>query len=138
MPPLSKSQINGISDFNLRTILLSVYDQLDLHNQATGTNFILPTNSPQRPASAPPPAPGISVTGANGIFTVAITPAPQSINKNLYYEISYSPKSNFTGGVTVLAPSTATSVVIPSPGLTVYFRARASYDQHNWSTYADA
>ena len=138
MPPLSKSQINGIKDYNLRTVLLSVYDQLDLHNQATGTNFIMPTNSPQKPASIPPSPPSITVSGANGIYTASVKAAPESVNKTIYFEVSYSTKANFTENVTTMAPTTATSVVIPSPGSTFYFRVRSSYNQSTWSNYAYA
>jgi len=138
MPPLSRSQINGIKDFSLRTVLLSMYEQLSLHNQSTGTNWLEPTNSPQQPASAPPPPPSISVVGANGIFTVEIKAPPQSANKTVYYEVSYSEKSNFTGGVTTAEPTSASSVVIPSPGSTLYFRVRSSYDRANWSAYTYA
>jgi hypothetical protein len=135
---LSLSQINAIKDFGLRTVLLGMYKQLDLHNQVTGTNFVEPTNSPQEPAGIPPSAPSISVAGTNGVFSVTIAAPSQSVNKIIYYEISYSPKSNFVGPGTVLPPTTNRFVTIPAPGLTVYFRARASYDQHNWSEYSYA
>jgi hypothetical protein len=135
---ISRSQINAIKDFGLRTILLGMLDQHLVVGQALGINVLEPTNSPQQPASAPPAVPTVSVSGSNGIFTVAIEAPKESINKTVYYEVSYSVKSNFTGPVTTLPPTTSRFATIPSPGTTAYFRARASYDQHNWSAYAYA
>lgn len=135
---VSKAQINKIADFDLRTTLLGIYDEVDSLHQATGTAFLSPVNNTQKPASAAPAAPGISVAGSNGVFVASITPPPQSINKQLWYELSYSPQSNFTQGVTTMEPSAATSVVIPAPGVSACFRVRASYDQSNWSSYAYA
>lgn len=135
MAPLSRSQINGIKDFSLRTIMLSVYDQLDMHNQVTGTNFLEPTNSPQSPASAPPPNAALSVSGANGVFTIAVTNPKQSLNKAIYHEISYSNKSNFTSGVTTLPVSTSTHLTEQIEGVSLWWRIRSSYDQSNWNAY---
>lgn len=135
---LSLSQINAIKDFGLRTVLLGMFKQLDLHNQVLGTNMVEPTNSPQQPAAAPPPSPSISVAGSNGVFAVTIAPSGQSVNKIIYYEISYSPISSFVGAVTTLPATTNRYVTIPAPGATAFFRARASYDQANWSPYAYA
>jgi hypothetical protein len=119
-------------------VLLGIYAQLEVHNNATGTNFVEPTNSPQQPSSQPPAAPSISVGGANGLFAVTIDKPAQSINKVIYYEISYSSVSSFVGPTTTLPPTTNRYVTIPAPGVTAHFRARASYDQTNWSGYAYA
>jgi len=119
-------------------MMMGVYDEVDSLKQATGTNFLRPVNNSQQPASAPPPAPRFSVSGANGVFNWTVTPPTQSINKTLYYELSYSAVSNFTSGVTTQPATTATSGNIHSPGTTAYFRIRASYDQKNWSSYAYA
>jgi len=135
MPPLSRAQINGIKDFSLRTVLLSVHDQLTLLNLATGTNWLEPTNSPQHPAIAPPPRAGFSVVGANGAFNVQIANAAQSANKPLYHELSYSPSPSFTSDVTTLPASTATQQTVPSPGITAHWRLRSSYDLSNWNEY---
>ena len=135
---LSESEINAIPDFRMRNILLKMRAQLDLHNQATGTNWLAPTNSPQQPASAPPAKPEISVTGANGIFTVTVTPAKESVNKIIWIEVSYSTKPSFTESLTILPATQSPSMVIPNPGVTRYFRARTSYDKNNWSPYAYA
>lgn len=133
MPPLSRSQINNIPDFTLRTILLSMYDQFDLHNQVTGTNWIQPTNSPQKPAAAVPAQGSLSVSGENGIFSIVATNPKESVNKTLYIEVSHSPQIG--GSYTALPIATATRQNLPSPGVTVFFRARWSYDQNNWSGY---
>lgn len=138
MAVLSRSQINGIKDFSLRTVLLALYDQQDATNQAIGQNWLEPVNSQQKPASAAPAAPTISVTGSNGIFTVSLTPPSQSANKQVYFEVSYSPKSNFSESVTTMQPTQATSVLVHEPGATYYFRCRCSYDRTNWSAYSYA
>ena len=133
---ISRAQINAIKDFGLRTILLGMFEQLLVVGQALGINLLQPTNSPQQPSSLPPAAPSISVSGANGIFTVTIDKPEQSINKVIYYEISYSSVSSFVGPTTTLPPTTNRFVTIPAHGVTAYFRVRASYDQTDWSAYA--
>jgi hypothetical protein len=133
---LTKSAINQIKDYDTRNMLEGVYNELDALHQAQGTSFLTPVNNQQKAASAAPSAPSLSVSGANGSFTWTITPPSQSINKSLFYELSYSPLTNFSASVTTLPPTNATTGVIPSPGMTAYFRVRASYDQKNWSSYA--
>jgi hypothetical protein len=75
------------------------------------------------------------VTGANGSFSVSITPTSSAGNTPVYQELSSSPAANFSSGVTVYPISTSTSYVLPSPGSTLYFRLRSSYNQQNWSSY---
>jgi hypothetical protein len=135
---VTKAQLNTIKDYDTRNALLGVYAELDNLHQVTGTAFNNPVNQVQGPASAPPSAPSVSASGANGIITVSITPPGQSLNKQLFYQVSYSSQSNFTSSVTTLTPSQATSVVLPMPGAKVYVRVRASYDQTNWGAYAFA
>lgn len=135
---VTKAQLNKIKDYDTRNAMLGVYDELDNLHQTTGTSFNNPVNQVQKPASAPPAAPSVSASGANGIITVSITPPSQSINKQLFYETSYSSQSNFTSNLTTLTPSQATSVVLPMPGAKVYVRVRASYDQVTWGSYAYA
>lgn len=132
---LSLSQINQVKDFALRTVLLGMFKQLDLHNQVTGTNFIEPTNSPQQPAAAPPPIATLTVAGANGVFTGQIANPAQSANKILYHEISYCTVSSFVGPTTTLPVQTSTQFSVPAPGLSVFWRIRSSYDQANWNAY---
>ena len=134
---LTKSQIlSGTKgNLDLQNALLGMYDQLDMLNQAGGTNFLSPVNSQQQPAAAPPAQAGLSMTGANGVFTIAITPAAQSVNAVLYHELSFSLESNFSSGVTILPVSAATNQTYAAPGLSVYWRLRSSFDQKNWNAY---
>ena len=132
---ISRSQINAIKDFSLRTILLGMYDQHVVVGQALGINILEPTNSPQTPASTPPPAVAFSVLGANGSFNISITNPKQSINKTLYHELSYSGVVSFVGPVTTLPIQTTTQMSVPAPGVTAFWRLRSSYDQHNWNAY---
>ena len=134
---VSRTQINSIKDFTLRTLLLGMYNQIGLHNNLTGSNWLETTNSPQEPSTAPPPPAILSVTGANGAFNFEITNAPQSANRIIYHELSYSSQSSFVGGsgVTTLPVSTATKGTVPAPGITAYWRIRSSYDQANWNAY---
>lgn len=132
---ISRQQIQNVKDFTLRSILLAFYDQHDVHNQVTGTNWLKPTNSPQQPASKPPAQGSLSVEGANGIFSIVVTNPSESINKTLYIEISYCDQVGFRNGVVVLPVTTAQRQNYPYPGVTKFFRARWSYDQNNWSGY---
>lgn len=132
---ISKSQINAIQDFGLRTVLLGMYDQIDTHNQALGINMLEPVNSKQKPASAAPPLASLAVSGANGVFSVQITNPAQSVNKTIYHELSYSTSSSFSNGVVTLPVQTSTQATVPAPGVTVYWRIRSSFDQSNWNSY---
>jgi hypothetical protein len=135
---LSRAQITTVKPFDVRTVLLAMYDEIDSLHQATGTTFVTPVNNTQGANYAPPSPPGISLTGANGTFTYQITPPSQSLNKAIFYEISFSAQSNFTSGVTTLPVSSSTQGSVAAPGTTANFRVRASYDQTNWSAYASA
>lgn len=135
---LNKAQINVIKDVDVRSTLLNMYDELDSLHQSTGTSFLAPVNNTQKPAAAAPQPGTIAVSGANGNFQATLTPPPQSINKVIYHETSYSPKANFSENITTMPVSTSPSLVIPSPGTTAYFRARWSFDGKNWSPYAYA
>jgi hypothetical protein len=76
--------------------------------------------------------PQLSVSGANGSYSVAITsPAGTPV----YNELSSSPVANFASGVTIYPVSTSTSYVLPNPGAILYFRLRSSYNQQNWGSY---
>src|ERR1700732_4386417 len=132
---ISRAQINALKDYDLRTILLSMYDQHLVIGGALGISLLSPTNSPQKPATVPPPFAAFTITGANGVFFIKITNAVQSINKQVYHELSYATASNFSSMVTILPVSTATHQNLPAPGLSVYWRLRSSYDQANWNAY---
>lgn len=134
---ISLTQINAIKDFGLRTVLLGMLDQHLVVGEALGISVLAPTNSPQKPTSAPPPDAAFSVVGRNGAFTIQITNPLQSINKTIYHELSYSSQASFVGGsgVTTLPVSTSTNIVWPAPGVTGYWRLRSSYNQNNWNRY---
>lgn len=83
-----------------------------------------------------PPAASISVIAANGIYTWHITNPSTSLNAPIYHEVSYSPVKNFSQNITTLPATPATGGVLPSPGTTLYFRLRSTYDQVNWTSYA--
>jgi hypothetical protein len=132
---ISRAQINKIADFDLRTILLAMYDQHLAVGGALGINLLSPTNSPQQPATKPPPLATFKVSGDNGFFAIEITNAKQAINKTIYHELSYATASNFSSKVTTLPVSTATNQRLAGPGLSVYWRLRSSYDQASWNNY---
>lgn len=134
---LTKAAINAAAGKNidLRNTLLEVYNQFDLLNKASGTNFLSPVNAQQQPAGVAPGQAALSVSGANGVFTGQITPAAQSVNKVLYHQVSFSPVSNFTSGVVTLPTTSSTSFTYPSPGGSGYWRLRSSFDQKNWNNY---
>lgn len=135
---LARSASSGSKEDMYTLLTQIIKPQFDLLNAATGNNMLAPTNSPQQPSAPPPPQASLSVAGANGNFTASITPAPMNVSTTLYHEVSYSPVKSFTSGVTTLPPSTATSVTVPAPGSTMYFRVRSSADQNNWNNYSVA
>ena len=104
---ISQSQINSIKDFTLRTILIGMLKQHIVVGNALGISVLEPTNSPQEPASAPPPLAAFTVSGANGAFDIEITNPSQSINKTIYHELSYSSQTSFVGGSGVTTPTTS-------------------------------
>jgi hypothetical protein len=97
-------------------------------------NTLLAAGGTKTGSSAPPSGVGFSVVGANGSFTATIK-NPSGGSGTIYHEISYSPLKSFTSGVTVMSPTTATSVVINSPGSSFFLRIRSSFDLVNWSGY---
>lgn len=86
-------------------------------------------------SSAPPSGVGFRVTGGNGAYTVAISNPAGGSGTNIWHEVSFSPLKSFTSGVTVMAPTTGTSVVINDAGSSYFFRVRSSFDLVNWSGY---
>lgn len=134
---ISKSRIQNIADYDTRTMLQEMYDEIVSIRAVTGTNQLTPVNNTQKPATAAPSAPGVSVTGANGAFTYSLSPPSSSINRTIYYQLRYSAQSNFTQGVTTLSTQQVQGN-IPAPGVSAFFQARCSYDQTNWSSWASA
>lgn len=141
MAVLNKSLIESASSGNTldrRNLDLAVYATLQQLLQANGQNFPESANGQQAPSSPPPVQGSLAVTGANGQFTIEITPGTQGVNSTVYYEVSYSTNQTFTTAVMVLPVSTSTHFTLPSPGTTVYWRMRSSFDQKNWSGYSYA
>lgn len=118
-----------------RTLLLAFYNQLNLVNNANGLNWLNPTSGAQKSATTPPPQAGIKVTGANGLYVVQITNPSLAANATIYHEVSYSPVKNFGQNVTTEPISAATGMVVPSPGQTLFFRLRSSFDRTSWNAY---
>src|SRR5882724_2505556 len=125
---LIESAVGGNKE-DLRTLLTQFYDQNQMLNAATGNSWLQPTNNNKQKAQTKPPAQaGISVTGSNGSYQIQITNPAQAVSATIIHEISYSPIKSFGGNVTTLPQSSSTSYTVPSPGATVYFRFRSSFD----------
>jgi hypothetical protein len=140
------AQINSAARGNsdLRETLTSIHLALQSLYAQTGTTPLQKIDATPA-AFTPPPAPSqLAVSGANGSFTASIT-TPQNAsgaitprnatNAPIYQEISSSPVANFVSGVITYPVSTNTSYVFPSPGATLYWRLRSSYNQQNWTSY---
>jgi hypothetical protein len=143
---LNLGQINNAAKGNndLRETLTGVYNEFQNLYQQTGSAPIQKVDSSATKFSGPPAQCGLSVTGANGQFSVSITlpqqaggsSAPQnSTNATIYQELSSSLAANFSSAVTTYPVSTNTSYVFPNPGATLYWRLRSSYDQKTWNNY---
>jgi hypothetical protein len=128
------AQINSAAKGNsdLRETLTGIHLALQSLYAQTGSAPITKVDTRAATFTSPPSPSQLSVTGANGSFSVAIT---NTASRPVYNEISSSPVANFVSGVTVYPVSTNTSFVLPNPGATLYFRLRSSYNQQNWSSY---
>ena len=131
---VNTAQINSAARGNsdLRETLTSIHLALQSLYAQTGSAPITKVDAHAATFTAPPAPSQLSVTGANGSFSVAIT-NPGSTP--VYHELSSSVTANFSSGVTVYPVSATTSYVLPNPGATLYFRLRSSYNQRNWSNY---
>jgi hypothetical protein len=131
------AQINSAAKGNsdLRETLTGIHLALQSLYAQTGTTPLSKVDATANAFTAPPAPSQLAVTGANGSFSVSITPTRSATNTPIYQEISSSPSANFGSGVTVYPISTNTSYVFPSPGVTLYWRLRSSYNQQNWSSY---
>jgi hypothetical protein len=128
------AQINSAAKGNsdLRETLTGIHLALQSLYAQTGSAPITKIDTRAAAFTSPPSPSQLSVTGANGSYSVAITnPAGAPV----YNELSSSTVANFVSGVTVYPVSTNTSYVLPNPGATLYFRLRSSYNQQNWSSY---
>jgi hypothetical protein len=129
------AQINSAAKGNsdLRETLTGIHLALQSLYAQTGSAPITKIDTRAATFTSPPAASQLSVTGANGSFSVAITNA--AAGAPVYNELSSSPVANFVSGVTVYPVNTTTSHVLPNPGATLYWRVRSSYNQQNWSSY---
>jgi hypothetical protein len=128
------AQINSAAKGNsdLRETLTGIHLALQSLYAQTGSAPIAKVDTRAAAFTSPPSPSQLSVTGANGSYSVAInSPAGTPV----YNELSSSPVANFVSGVTVYPVSTNTSYVLPNPGASLYFRLRSSYNQQNWSSY---
>jgi hypothetical protein len=128
------AQINSAAKGNsdLRETLTGIHLALQSLYAQTGSAPIAKVDTRAATFTSPPSPSQLSISGANGSFSVAIT---NSASTPVYNELSSSPVANFISGVTVYPVSTNTSFVLPNPGATLYFRLRSSYNQQNWSSY---
>jgi hypothetical protein len=122
--------------------LQGIQQKLVQHDSALGLGPVKKIDAGPVANSVAPPASQLSVSGANGIFTVSITLPQQSTGapKNssqatIYQEVSSSTTANFTTGVTTYPLTTTTSFTIPNPGATLYWRLRSTYDQKTYNSY---
>ena len=120
----------------MRQLLTTMMSQMVIPGQPS---LLEPTSgaSAQKPVNAVPPQASLSVTGANGSYTGAITPAVQTVSPTVWYDVSYSASSNFANA-TSLPLTTATSFTSSQPGATLYWRVRSSYDQAHFNAYRPA
>jgi len=102
---------------------------------AQGTNFLKATNTTPNPITQPPGIATLTVTGANGSYTIQIQNATQKNNATVYHQLSYSTQSDFSSGVTTLPNSVNPQQIIALPGTNLYWRLRSSFDQNNWNAY---
>jgi hypothetical protein len=83
----------------------------------------------------------VSSGAGTGRFTLVITnpafasPSPRGGSRtSLYHRIEYSPKQDFSSGVTTLPPSQQTHFnIFGTPSSTLYFRLSSSIDGVNWN-----
>jgi hypothetical protein len=131
------AQINSAAKGNsdLRETLTGIHLALQSLYAQTGSTPLTKVDTTAAAFTAPPAPSQLAVSGANGSFSVSITPARNATNALIYQEISSSPTANFVSGVTVYPVSTNTSFVLPNPGASLYWRLRSSYNQQNWSSF---
>jgi hypothetical protein len=131
------AQINAAAKGNsdLRETLTGIHLALQSLYAQTGSAPLSKVDRAATPFLAPPAPSQLAVTGANGSFTVSLTPPRTATNAPIAQELSSSTTANFSSNVTTYPISTNTSYVLPNPGATLYWRLRSSYNQQNWSNY---
>lgn len=141
-PGTIDNAVKGLVNGNIeaaRTLFNTISSQLQALSIGTGVQLLEPTSGgkPQTPNTPTPPTVQIGVTGANGAYTIAISPPTQTISAALYYEVSYSTSSNFSSP-TVLPLTPSTGFTYNAPGTALFWRVRATYDKSNFGAYASA
>lgn len=96
---------------------------------------LLQIGGPKSGGSAAPVGVAHTVTGANGVATVAITNPANSAPNSIWHEVSYSPVISFTKGVVTRPATTDTNITIPVSGVNAFYRLRSSFDQKTWTSY---
>lgn len=115
--------------FLMREIVLG-----NLTALSPGGNLVHP-GGPVAGSSAPPAGVTTEVTGANGVFSVAIANPSSAKPGTVFHEISYSPLKSFTRDVVTMPPTTDANTSIPNPGGKFFFRRRSSFDKKTWGPY---
>jgi len=131
------AQINSAARGNsdLRETLTGIHLALQSLYAQTGTTPWPRSMPPRLAFTAPPAASKLSVSGANGSFTVSITAAQSSNNAPVYQEISSATVANFATGVSVYPISATPATCFLTPAQPSTGRLRSSYNQQNWSSY---
>jgi hypothetical protein len=143
---INQAQINSGAKGNedLRQTLIGISNALTSLYTQTGSGPLTKVDSTTPSTLAPPGQCGLSVSGANGSFTVNITLPQQAsgsskpanaTNAPIYQQIQSATAANFTAGLVTYPISTGTSFVFPNPGAMLYWRLRSSYNQQNWNNY---
>lgn len=121
---------------DFRTLMQAVWK--NIVTLSPGGQLLRPGGA-QAGSGTPPAGIQFSVAGANGAFTISIQNPKGSTGNNIWHEVSYSTVKSFAqstkGSPTVMPPTTGTSIQIPSPGTTYFFRLRSSFDLVTWSNY---
>lgn len=107
-----------------RVLLQNILQAIAGLQQATGT----PAATSKTNISAPPQG-SLAATGANGVFSLGIAPAPTNPPSVQWHRISYSPVKGFTSGVTVMEPTTATQINLNLPGAQYFFKLESSFNK---------
>lgn len=139
MSRLNPGTINNAAKGNeaLRVVLDAIREQFVAMAQGTGVQLLEPTSGgrQQTPMVGTPPQATLAVTGANGVFSILITPPTQTVAATLYHEVSYATSPSFAAGVTTLPLTPSTGFTLPIPQATYYWRVRSTYDRKNFNAY---
>ena len=132
------AQINSAARGNsdLRETLTGIHLALQSLYAQTGTTPLTKVDATAAAFTSPPALSQLSVSGANGSFTVSLTAAQSANNAPIYQEISSSPVANFAIGSHRLSRQHQYQLrVCLTLARTLYWRLRSSYNQQNWSSY---